>query len=82
MSPVYDHAGSWRLVIILTTLVVLSVIGTAWVTSQVDEAQFTISCVSAKSNVDQLTALREISDQLGVPVTFRIPEVPPECDGH
>jgi hypothetical protein len=82
VSPVYNHAGSWRMVIILTVIVVLGVVGTAWVTSQVDEAQFTISCVSAQANVDQLTALREIADQLGVPVHFTIPEVPPECDGR
>jgi hypothetical protein len=43
--------------------------------------QTAISCVSARANVSQLEALREISDQLGVPVMFRVPEVPPECDG-
>jgi len=43
--------------------------------------QTIISCSSARSNVSQLEALREISDRLGVPVMFRVPEVPPECDG-
>jgi len=43
--------------------------------------QIAISCVSARANVSQLEALREISDQLGVPVMFRVPEVPPECNG-
>lgn len=43
--------------------------------------QIVVSCLSARANVSQLRALREISDQLGVPVTFQIPEVPPECDG-
>ena len=40
-----------------------------------------ITCQSARSNIDQLTALHEIADQLGVPVTFAIPKVPPECNG-
>jgi len=46
-----------------------------------NDANRKITCQSARSNVDQLTALHEIADQLGVPVQFTIPEVPPECDG-
>jgi uncharacterized protein (DUF849 family) len=46
-----------------------------------NDANRKITCQSARSNISQLTALREIADQLGVPVTFTVPEVPPECDG-
>lgn len=56
-------------------------IGLGWIQSALDEQQKAITCVSAESNVAQLRALREISDQLGVPVMFTVPPVPPECDG-
>jgi uncharacterized membrane protein len=65
----------------LPIVVVVAFLLYAYVTSSVSQSQTTIVCISARANIDQLTALREISDQLGVPVTFTIPEVPPECDG-
>jgi len=81
MSPFHHSRTSWRLVILLTVLVVISLLATAWVTSQVDEAQLTISCTSAKANVAQLEALAALEQRLGIPVDFTIPEVPPECAG-
>ena len=57
-------------------------VGLGAVQDRFDDQQKAITCVSAEANISQLTALREISDQLGVPVTFTIPEVPVECDGH
>jgi hypothetical protein len=65
----------------LPIMVALALLLYAYVTSSVSQSQTTISCVSARANISQLAALREISDQLGVPVTFKVPEVPPECDG-
>ena len=57
-------------------------VGLGAVQDRLDDQQKAITCVSAEANISQLTALREISDQLGVPVTFTIPKVPVECDGH
>ena len=57
-------------------------IGLGAVQDRLDNQQKAITCVSAEANIAQLTALREISDQLGVPTNFTIPEVPVECDGH
>ena len=57
-------------------------VGLGAVQDRLDDQQKAITCVSAEANISQLTALREISDQLGVPVTFVIPKVPVECDGH
>jgi hypothetical protein len=65
----------------LPIVVVLAFVLYAVVTKGVSDAQTSIVCLSAQANIDQLAALREIADQLGVPVTFTIPEVPPECDG-
>ena len=56
-------------------------VGLGAVQDRLDDQQKAITCVSAEANISQLTALREISDQLGVPVMFTVPEVPPECDG-
>ncbi len=38
-----------------------------------------VTCVSAVANIEQLTALAEIADQLGVPHDFIVPKVPVEC---
>ncbi len=40
-----------------------------------------LQCQSAENQQDMLKALHELSDRLGVPVRFTVPEVPPECDG-
>jgi hypothetical protein len=69
-------------ILILPVLIAVGFILYASVTRAVTDAQLNVTCTSARASVDQLTALREIADQLGVPVTFTIPEVPPECDGH
>lgn len=66
----------------LTCVVIVVVLtGLGWVQSQVDSAQRSITCVSAESNIKQLEALEEIADRLGIPHDFKVPEVPPECDG-
>lgn len=82
MSPFHRSRTSWRLVVLLTTLIVISLVATSWVSNRVDEAQFSISCQSAKSNISQLEALAALEHRLGIPVDFTIPEVPPECDGR
>lgn len=69
-------------VLILPLLIAAAFILYASVTRAVNESQLNVTCVSARANVEQLTALREIADQLGVPVLFTVPKVPPECDGH
>jgi len=67
--------------IVLFVVIAGFLIGLGAVQNRLDDQQKAITCVSAEANIAQLTALREISDQLGVPTNFTIPEVPPECDG-
>jgi len=40
-----------------------------------------VACVSARANISQLQALSALEHRLGIPVDFKIPVVPPECDG-
>jgi hypothetical protein len=47
-----------------------------------NQTQLAVTCTSARSNIEQLTALNEIADQLGIPHTFTVPEVPAECNGR
>jgi len=68
--------------VLLAAAIAVGLVRVAVETKNNNQANRAITCQSARSNISQLTALREIADQLGVPVTFTIPEVPPECDGH
>jgi type II secretory pathway pseudopilin PulG len=69
----------WIVAIILVVMVATVFLVPAYVQRRVDEAQANITCLSARANIQQLEALREISDRLGLPTTFRIPTPPPEC---
>jgi type II secretory pathway pseudopilin PulG len=80
-----DRLRRWLLaltIVVIAGAVAAPIIGSAILNAREAETQLVVSCTSARANVAQLTALREISDQLGVPTNFAIPEVPPECDGH
>ena len=47
-----------------------------------NETQLVVSCQGVENQIIILTALREVFHEgIGVPWTFPIPEVPPECDG-
>lgn len=48
---------------------------------QAAQTQLIVSCSSARSNAEQLAALNEIADQLGIPHEFTVPKVPAECNG-
>lgn len=58
------------------------IVGLGWIQNRLDEQQLSITCTSARSNIQQLEALQDISRTLGLPTTFSIPEVPAECDEH
>jgi hypothetical protein len=47
-----------------------------------NRTELAVTCSSARSNIEQLTALNEIADQLGIPHKFTVPEVPAECNGR
>lgn len=49
---------------------------------EADRRQVEISCTSARANVSQLEALGKFARQLGVPVTWMVPELPEECIGE
>ena len=44
-----------------------------------NQTQLAVTCTSARASVQELTALNEIADRLGIPHEFTVPEVPPEC---
>ena len=54
------------------------VLGYAFITAE-NEQQLELSCISARNQIEQLTALRSISRTLGLPPTFTIPDLPEEC---
>lgn len=60
---------------------VILVVVVGWMTEEERDAEANriITCVSAETNIEQLDALEELFDQLGVPHEFTVPEVPPEC---
>ena len=46
---------------------------------QAIQTQLAVTCTSAVANVEQLTALNEIAERLGIPHDFTVPTFPPEC---
>lgn len=76
---------TWRDFISIAVLPVLIfvalVLPTYW-QSQFNDVQTQIACISARTNISQLEALAALERRLGIPQDFKIPEVPPECDGH
>jgi hypothetical protein len=68
-------------VIILPIVIVAALLAPAYVTHRVNEVQLSVTCQSARSNAQQLEALRSIAMDLGIPVRFTIPPPLPECDG-
>jgi hypothetical protein len=69
----------WIIAGILAFMVASLFVIPAYVQHRVDAAQQNISCLSAQANIQQLEALRAISHDLGLPTTFRVPPLPPEC---
>jgi hypothetical protein len=47
--------------------------------AQLDQTEIDIACVSARANIAQLEALTDISESLGLPTEFVVPDLPPEC---
>lgn len=52
---------------------------TTWLEDRVQEAEFDITCSSARSNIEQLTVLAQIARELGLPTSIEIPSLPEEC---
>lgn len=46
---------------------------------QAIQTQLAVTCTSAKSDIEQLTALNEIADRLGIPHEFVVPRLPAQC---
>lgn len=46
---------------------------------QANQTQLVVACTSAKASIEELTALNEIADRLGIPHDFTVPRLPPEC---
>jgi hypothetical protein len=63
----------------LFLIVVGFLVGTAYIDARERARNTAVICTSARANIEQLTALREIADQLGVPTQFKVSEVPAEC---
>jgi hypothetical protein len=73
---------TWVAVILVPIILVAALAAPAYVTSRVNEVQLSVTCQSARSNAQQLEALKSIAVDLGIPVRFTIPSLPPECDGR
>jgi hypothetical protein len=76
-----SRVREWAVPVLLAAAIALGLVRIAIENADNQDANREITCQSARANIDQLTALHEIADQLGVPVEFRVPEVPPECNG-
>ncbi len=65
--------------IVIPLVVLAALAAPAYVTNRVNQVHLQVECDSAKANISQLSALREISEKLGIPVTFKVPSLPLEC---
>lgn len=91
MSKVRDFLREFREnagAVALFVVIVAALVVPAWVQSRVDDAQnqidravVEITCANAQASIAELTALRAVGLELGIPISFSIPEVPDECDG-
>jgi hypothetical protein len=70
-----DLIIGFAIFLVVGALVVVPVVGYL----VVGNVQVTISCQSARANIEQLEALQDISMQLGIPTHFTIPTLPEEC---
>lgn len=80
-----DRLRRWLLaltIVVVAGAVAAPIIGASIVARNTSETQLVVSCTSARANINQLEALRQFSRQIGVPWTYPIPDIPPECDGH
>jgi hypothetical protein len=73
---------TWVGVILVPIVLIGALAAPAYVTRRVNDVQLSVTCQSARSNAQQLKALRSIAVDLGIPVRFTIPSPPPECDGR
>jgi hypothetical protein len=69
----------WIVAGILVVMVATIFIIPVYVQKKVAESQLNITCLSAKTNIQQLAALDDISRKLGLPTEFIVPTLPPEC---
>lgn len=82
MAVVRTRVRDYAVPVLLAVAIAVGLVRVAIETRANNQANREITCQIARSSADQLAALREISDRLGIPVTFSIPEEPPECNGH
>jgi hypothetical protein len=69
-------------IVVIAGAVAAPIVGSALIERNTAETQLAVTCTSARANINQLEALQAFSMQLGVPWSYPIPEVPPECDGY
>lgn len=50
-----------------------------YVNTQAEETQLAVACTSARANIAELTALSKFAHELGVPVTWTVPDLPSGC---
>lgn len=76
----------WTVFALVLTLVFIATAAPIYITRynqrQAVQTELAVTCVSARANIEQLQALAEIADQLGVPHEFTVPEVPAACNGR
>jgi hypothetical protein len=74
----------WTIFILVLALVFIATAAPIYVIRynqrQATRTELAVTCVSARANIDQLQAIAEIADRLGVPHEFTVPKEPPACD--
>lgn len=66
-------------ILVLPVIIVVALVAPAYVTARVNKVQLEVTCTSARANMEQLQALKNISHELGLPIRFTITPLPPEC---
>lgn len=86
MKARWKKVSSWlrnyAMVILIPIGVAGAIIAPVWVTTENQEHAREVSCTNIQLNRQQLVALKQISDALGLPTAFTVPEVPSSCESY
>jgi hypothetical protein len=69
----------WFNLIAVPVIAAAAILGPTCVSAQVEGDLREISCHVAQQSIEGLNAQRAVAVELGIPITFEIPPLPPEC---
>lgn len=74
------HAAlEWARQFTVPLLIIVAIVIPSWVGARVDNALLEVSCNAARSNQQQLLALHQVAEELGLPGDFTVTPLPQEC---